>query len=519
MNEMDLLTRFRDEVPHRVSPRAEHLFATALHQDPRSERTRVPRPGHAVARIRATWRLAILACLVAGVAAGAVVAVQPSSPAPLTAKLLADRASAAALSRPAVSPGQWVYLKEMISQKDPPKGIPGKWTQIQWQTADDTLMYVGGGWLMLGHSSQPSYSQLGSLPRDPAGLDKYFAHLVDPSPKATQASKDVAAFSTIEAILEEYVLPPGLTAEVYQALGDIPTVRVNSHVTDIAGRRGVAFVMPATVQSQNMEIILNAADYSFMAQAAWGVSPFLEQAIVRSVLVSGPGSTQPGSAPPSPAELLAERAAAAGAGIAPQVLVEPGQWVYRELTAGTSARPQVTEVWATADDTRQATYDDGTLTACSRLGGCVPAGSGQSAKWLVPFGPSYRAVYPTRLLPQALPAEPRALLADLNADSTGCADTTGDCNAVGVIAAILSGYVAYVNPSLYLALADIPGVTVQHVTDLAGQHDVALHFPFARGVTGILFNARTYQFAGYQRGATETVITKQALVPGPGIWP
>jgi hypothetical protein len=518
MNEMDLLTRFRTEVPHRVSPRAEHLFATGLHQHPRAERTWVPRPGNALARIRPIWRLAIVACLVAGAAAGTVVAVQPSSP-PLTAKLLADRASAAALSRPAVSPGQWVYLKEMISQNDPPKASPGKWTQIQWQTADDTLTYLAGGWLMTGHSTKPSYAQLGSLPRDPAGLDKYFAHLLDPSPDANQADRDTAAFSAIEEILEQYVLPPGLTAEVYQALGDIPSVRVDSHVTDIAGRPGVAFVLPATPHGQNLEIILNAADYSFMAQAVWGASPFIEQAILRSVLVSGPGSTQPDSAPPSPAELLAERAAAAGAGIAPPVLVKPGQWVYRELTAGTSARHQVTDVWATADDTRQATYDDGTLTACSRLGGCVPARSGQPAKWLVPFGPSYRVMYPTRLLPQALPAEPRALRADLNAYSTGCADTTGDCNAVSVIAAILGGYVGYPSPALYLALADIPGVTVQHVTDLAGQHDVALHFPFTQGVTGILLNARTYQFAGYQRGATETVITKQALVPGPGVWP
>ena len=41
-------------------------------------------------------------------------------------------------------------------------------------------------------------------------------------------------------------------------------------------------------------------------------------------------------------------------------------------------------------------------------------------------------------------------------------------------------------------------------------------FPFTGGITEILFNASTYQLAGYVRGGTEIVITKEALVSGPG---
>jgi hypothetical protein len=36
------------------------------------------------------------------------------------------------------------------------------------------------------------------------------------------------------------------------------------------------------------------------------------------------------------------------------------------------------------------------------------------------------------------------------------------------------------------------------------------------GITEILLNASTYQFAGYVRGGIETVITKEVTVSGPG---
>jgi len=68
----------------------------------------------------------------------------------------------------------------------------------------------------------------------------------------------------------------------------------------------------------------------------------------------------------------------------------------------------------------------------------------------------------------------------------------------------------------FLLLAEIPGVTVAHVTDVTGQADVAFRFPFTDGVTEILFSARTYTFAGYVRDGRQTVITKEAPVSGPG---
>ncbi len=96
---------------------------------------------------------------------------------------------------------------------------------------------------------------------------------------------------------------------------------------------------------------------------------------------------------------------------------------------------------------------------------------------------------------------------------------TGDCNAVNVTANILAGYASYsglTQPSFFLILADVPGVTVKRVTDVAGQADVAFHFPFTDGITEILVSARTHRFAGYVRDGVETVITKEAPVAGAG---
>jgi hypothetical protein len=127
-----------------------------------------------------------------------------------------------------------------------------------------------------------------------------------------------------------------------------------------------------------------------------------------------------------------------------------------------------------------------------------------------------------------LPADPQALLDKLNTYRTGCADEAGYCNAVGVFANMLIGYgntlLGYGNVGVspltwYFSLADVPGVTVRHLTDAAGRADVEFSFPFTRGVTGILFSASTYRIAGYVDNGAVTLLLQQANVSGPGVRP
>jgi hypothetical protein len=493
----------------RLRQRMEH--ATAQIQMPRGLARQAAR--HRQRRI--ALRAAAAATAAAAAAAGIVVAVLPSAPGPvaLTARLLADRASAAALTQPAVSPGQWVYrVIELGGKRDGSKGVLKTSTQAVWETADGEVT-VGNGQSggVYGGDPIPGYSELASLPRDPAALDTYLVRLAYPHSNPAPDIKGRSAFQAIEEMLGNYVLPPALQAEMYQALAVIPGIQVDSHVTAIDGQPGVAFVLPPAPKREKLEIILNASNYSFLAQALWSSerSLFQETAVVRMAIVGAPGSTQPSLTPPTAAELLAEQADAASSASYFPLFAEPDSWVLRELA--TPAGDQT--VWATADDSEQAAYVGGKLQVCSRSAACA-----KSAQWLMPAGPGFTLV--NRVFPAdpTLPDLPPQLLTSLNSYPTGCADVAGDCNAVNAMANIIFGYVNWggTNGDWFLMLAGIPGVTVQRVTDVTGQADVAFRFPFTGGITEILLNASTYKVAGYVRNGVETVITKEVTVSGPG---
>jgi hypothetical protein len=521
MSEIDELTRFRDTVPLGFTPRAELMFRAALREEHHPERCVVPRPRSPLTRIRSSWRLsasvAVAAALAAGVA-GVMVAgrpAAPAAPAATPAKLLADRASAAALTQPAVSPGQWVYRVVESFSPQRPSGLPSTVTEVGWETADGQVTYGGYSTGVDAGAGIPSYSQLESLPTNPAALDAYLTRLVYPSSKPAPWQAGQAAFSGFEEMLENYVLPPRLQAEVYQALAAIPQVTVDSHVTAIDGQAGVAFVMPSTPQSEKQEIILDASSYQFLAQASWGRNNSMnnEMVVVRMVFVGAPASTQPSRTPPTAAELLAEQADLAVSEFRrPSLLVRPGTWILRELATSSGDHP----VWATADDSEQASYADGKLEVCLRSAACA-----KSTQWLMPVGPSYPLIAPGSVeLPasEQLPDSPLPLAAALNRYQTGCADVAGDCNAVNVMANMIAGYTIPegAQGDWYLMLAEIPGASVQRVTDVTGQADLAFRYPFTGGVTEILLNASTHKFAGFVRGGVETVITKEVAVSGPG---
>ncbi len=536
MNEMDELSRFRAEIPDRGTARAEEIFRTALLNDLSYERSVVSPRRNPLRQPRSKWRVVIAVPLALGLAAGVTVAVLPggsSQPAPLTARLLADRAAAAALESPAVQGDQWIYVQAEHTVPFRRPGGLNPFVQNGWMTADGRTTYGAG---VIGDVVVP-YDKLGSLPADPAALNTYLRSL---DPVASDDTSSVE-FGTIDQLMLSMVLPPSLQAEMYHALALIPDVQVRQNVTDIAGRAGVAFLLPPTKQSEQMEVILDASDYHLLARASWdnpsNPASVNEDAILKEYPVAELGSTQPSTAPPSAAEQAGEHIADNeqwGIDQSKVYHVTPGQWLYRDLR--THGKDQA--VWATADDSEQADYVNGILQMCKRTDPCAA-----SEQWLMPAGPSYTLIhpqYPRRAnpivskgtLPKAsnpgtfkqlptLPEYPRPLLDKLNSYSTGCGDVADDCNAVNVAANVLTGYGNYpsLDASWFMALADVPGVTLQNVTDAAGQHDIEFTFPFTDGVTGILLDASTYQYAGYVRGAAQTLLLKQATVSGPGVLP
>jgi hypothetical protein len=554
MNEMDELTRFRAEVPLGVTVRAERIF----HDGISAEQHVVSPPrtgmfGRGLARLRgsrSTWRYAIAAPVAAAVAAGTLVAVQSPGAQAMTVQLLADRAAAAALAQPNLSAGQWIYQVQAWSTPGTVQRA-GSSPEIQsgWMTADGTITYGGAG--SIGDPIYP-YNKIDSLPRDPEALDKYFRSL-DP---VKSDNYGVVVFSKIEEMLFAMVVPGWLQAEMYHAVALIPGIEVKDHVKDILGRPGVAFVLPPTGQSEQLEIIIDASDYQLLAQGSWDnpktPSPDTETAIVKEYPVAQLGSTQPSTTPPTAAELAAEKIDYYQSHILnprTQTRNVPGdQWLYRDISTGGKMQP----VWATADDSAQAEYVNGTLQVCERKDPCAA-----TEQWLMPAGPSYTLIYPPFLglssaqlahlrkepvkqrqaflrkwfsqlrkhQPPTLPEYPQPLLAKLNSYNTGCTDVADDCNVVNVAANVLAGYGNY--PSLsatwYYALAAVPGVGVQHITDQAGHRDIEFTFPSQDGVTGILVNAAltygTVQYEGYVRDGQQTLVLNQALVSGPGVRP
>ncbi len=338
MNEMDLLSLLRDEVPlTEPSPNAERAFRAGLTATRNAGKIRSRRPGASGRPF--SGRFPVLAgatALAVGVTAGVVVlalpsprqpsavrqpsaslpstappngSASPSASAPLTAQLLADFAAKAALSQPAVKPTQWVYRKIELHRQPQPSFIHAKFhyrtvvVENTWSKADGTGFYTTGTFWE-GAGAEVSYQQTGSLPTSPAALDAYLAHLDYPNPNATTANKATAEFSDIRDMLTSYVLPPRLTAELYHALADIPTVIAKPSVKDIGGQSGPAFVLPQNSQSVNQEIILSPSTYQLLATADWetgghwvrdpgggwsGPVPSTETAVLKQAFVSGSG--------------------------------------------------------------------------------------------------------------------------------------------------------------------------------------------------------------------------------------
>lgn len=276
-------------------------------------------------RVRAWWPAVAAGAVAAGVLAAQMIpagaarhtaARRPA--AVLAVKELAARAAAAAARQPAVRPGQWVFWQEQA-------GGPGcgscpirpyqVWTTANSQRAalvhQGKVVYLPPGpydgqpmpqWpqAAAGATMGPipvSFGDLASLPGNPQTLLRHLAGLRFPDWQ-WWGSPPSREFQIIDLMLASYVMPPGLTAELYRALGDIPGVTIDRHAVDVAGRHGIGFLSPPLGAGGEPggpgaeEIILNPRTYHLMGyddfpwghpQMGWGI------AILRQALVSGPG--------------------------------------------------------------------------------------------------------------------------------------------------------------------------------------------------------------------------------------
>jgi hypothetical protein len=233
----------------------------------------------------------------------------------LTAKVLASRAAAAALSGPAVSPGQWVYRKYAVVAT--PDNAASPVTAERWASADNATAaaYIDGqlevgpwtwpinpaGRTIKSPIAQPaiSYSSLTSLPSRPRALVAFLGKTPVTRARAWRAGH---AFELIAELFQSYVMPPQPAAQMFHALAAIRRVKADEHAVDAAGRQGTGFLLTGT--GGNQEIIVDPRTYHFAgyqflgsgrdihAAGAWGM------AILRQAFVPGPGVRPSGNPEP-----------------------------------------------------------------------------------------------------------------------------------------------------------------------------------------------------------------------------
>jgi hypothetical protein len=294
---MDLLTRLRAEVPAEVSPRAADRFQAAFAAErsagPRRATTAALRWRRAAPR-PSLARLALAAGLAAAVAAGIVVAI-PRSPAhgpvPLTVRELAYRAAAAALARPAVAPGQWLYTKGghfTNCPKDlhaiPKNGCESTDQRELWQTADYTRRadYEVGRLVVWDNPKSPgqlSYAQALKLPADPQALVKYLydwqARIAPVTSHYTKSELWLWTFYAMTDLMRWHALPPRVAAELFRALPYVPGIRV-LQAPGLVGFTWAGIITsvrlrpesrPLEVPATSQTIVLNPSSYAVTGSA------------------------------------------------------------------------------------------------------------------------------------------------------------------------------------------------------------------------------------------------------------
>ncbi len=309
MNEMELLTRLRDEVPLAEATRAEGMILDVLRGPVAGRKLPSPR-GRRAMQPGSTRRLAVAGVLFLALATGVVVAetassggsphptaVDPSggSPhrttGPITVRLLAENAAAGALAGPHLRPGQWVYRE--IGYLDE----RGKFRTFQnWLTADSSCQGSGGTGKACGFTSTwprgsywgsaIPYSVLRTLPAKPAALIRYLTGL---GRSWTAAESSGFAFQALDQTLQYIAMPAWRTAEIYRALADIPGVTVDSHAIDSAVRHGVAFRHALAAGRGSLELIFSKDSYKLIGAQLSSPGDRYSFAYLQQAFVSGPG--------------------------------------------------------------------------------------------------------------------------------------------------------------------------------------------------------------------------------------
>jgi hypothetical protein len=301
MNEVDLVSRLREDIPAPALDTAQARLRQQIAADSRGSGPGWPVPGSGRAPNRRTGRGRARLVVAAGTAAAALAAgalVLHGAPGqPAIGHGGTRPGHAGAQPKPAGTAAQLVAYATRTAAAAPPfRPGPHEWTYTEFRQAGSS---AGGGGYLLGppnerltvrqwtrvdglqtaviehgrlvispvipHSPVPlpvgwpsvSYRYLDSLPASPARLKSVIrANLGSASP--------AVIFTAVWALMRNVVLPPRLQAELYSVLVSLPGVRFDPSLTDLVGRSGIGlYLVTGNVRD---EIVISPVSYGFMGE-------------------------------------------------------------------------------------------------------------------------------------------------------------------------------------------------------------------------------------------------------------
>jgi hypothetical protein len=280
MNDLDLVERFRADLPPADPATLSRARARMFHEPPR--------------RRRWVWGLVPAGALAAAVAVAVVTSGTPppvksdvaAPPSPATPKIATDAAGLLRLAaeevrgEPALAakPGQFVYADSLdatdnvVDLETKPKWVPPQELRRQiWQSVDGSRAGLliqtetkTGKKFDVPLEADGTKAYLTDLPTDPAAM-RTWLYTVGPGTRQpeNQTEADFAAWDKMGETLREKYVAPMEKAAMFEAAATIPgTTLVKG--ANLAGRKGIA--VARSDHQVRFEYIFDAKTYEFLGE-------------------------------------------------------------------------------------------------------------------------------------------------------------------------------------------------------------------------------------------------------------
>jgi hypothetical protein len=185
----------------------------------------------------------------------------------------AERSEAEA--RAAVIPrdDQYVYTRVILEEtRADGRGASERFIDENWRSVDDSrpsrVSERGRVWTAPPHASSwppRRYADLEGLPTDPAALRGAVVESFGGPGKSAAVDDETTYLGLMMLLRAAAVMPPGLQAAAFEALSEIPGVRVSDDAVDVHGRHGIGITRrPIDPSGMDWQLVLDRDTYDYL---------------------------------------------------------------------------------------------------------------------------------------------------------------------------------------------------------------------------------------------------------------